>query len=284
MKTHKAGNPLRPIISQIPTPTYRLAKKLNQLLTPFVPAEFSLRSPTQFIDILENKSSNGLIASLDVESLFTNVPVDETIELIIQEVYHTEKTPLDIPENLLRQLLLLCTKEAPFRGPNGLLYKQIDGVAMGSPLGVLFANFYMGIIERRVLNDNTMRPHIYGRYIDDIFIDVSEEQHLHKLQDAFQQTSCLRFTMEMNNNGSLPFLDVIVSATEGNFITSVYTKKINIGTCLNAKSECPHRYMKSVIHAYVNRAFTHCSSWDLLHKELERITQLLVNNGQTNEQ
>ena len=99
VKTHKAGNPLRPIISQISTPTYKLAKKLNQLLTPFVPSEFSLRSPTQFIDILENKSSNCLIASLDMESLFTNVPVDETIELIMQKVYHTEKTPLDIPEN-----------------------------------------------------------------------------------------------------------------------------------------------------------------------------------------
>ncbi|XP_066988217.1 uncharacterized protein [Macrobrachium rosenbergii] len=111
VKTHKNGNPLRPIISQIPTPTYALAKKLNKLLTPYVPTEFSLRSSKEFIDLLQHKSSQGLIASLDVESLFTNVPVEETIDMIIDEVYHGEKTPLDVPENLLRQLLRLCTKE-----------------------------------------------------------------------------------------------------------------------------------------------------------------------------
>ena len=52
--------------------------------------------------------------------------------------------------------------------------------------------------------------------------------------------------------------------------------------CLNAKSECPSRYVYSVINSYINRAFSHCSTWTLLHSELERITQLLVNNGYRN--
>ena len=55
-----------------------------------------------------------------------------------------------------------------------------------------------------------------------------------------------------------------------------------MGTCLNAESECPIRYKRSVIDSYVNRAITHCSSWVLLHEELERITQVLINNGYTN--
>ena len=100
------------------------------------------------------------------------MPVEETIEMIIQEVYHSHKSPLDIPEDLLRQLLKLCTKEAIFRAPDGRLYQQIDGVAMGSPLGVLFANFYMGMVERRVFENRDLCPHIYGRYIDDIFVDM----------------------------------------------------------------------------------------------------------------
>ena len=109
---------MRPIISQIPTPTYHLAKRLNQLISPYVPNAFSVKSPTEFIDLLGSKPAQGHIASLDVASLFTNVPVDETIELIINEVYHSEKQPLDIPENLLQHLLCACTKEAPFRAPN----------------------------------------------------------------------------------------------------------------------------------------------------------------------
>ena len=44
VKTHKEGNPLRPIISQIPLPTYELAKNLNRILYPYVPTAFTLKS------------------------------------------------------------------------------------------------------------------------------------------------------------------------------------------------------------------------------------------------
>ena len=74
--------------------------------------------------------------------------------------------------------------EAPFTCPRGNMYRQIDGVAMGSPLGVLFANFYMGTIEEELME--TDRPSIYCRYVDDIFVrfrNVDELKHLqHRLQ------------------------------------------------------------------------------------------------------
>ncbi|XP_076053809.1 uncharacterized protein LOC143032740 isoform X2 [Oratosquilla oratoria] len=54
--------------------------------------------------------------------------------------------------------------EAPFYGPDGKMRIQVDGVAMGSPLGPLFANFYMGSIEEKVFNDHPdMQPCIYAR-------------------------------------------------------------------------------------------------------------------------
>ena len=93
VKTHKPGNPLRPIISQIPTPTYNLAKKLNSLLTPFIPSENSLSSAADFLDLLKVSDGRGTIASLDVESLFTNVPVDRTIDYILEEVYPEGQQP-----------------------------------------------------------------------------------------------------------------------------------------------------------------------------------------------
>ena len=55
VKTHKAGNPLRPIISQIPTPTYQLAKRLNSLITPYIPVRHTLRSSDEFIDVLRSQ-------------------------------------------------------------------------------------------------------------------------------------------------------------------------------------------------------------------------------------
>ena len=82
VKTHKNDNPLRPIISQIPMPTYNLAKSLNQIITPYIPSEYTLKSSSDFIDLLQFCNDDGTIGSLDVESLFTNVPIDETIDNI----------------------------------------------------------------------------------------------------------------------------------------------------------------------------------------------------------
>ncbi|XP_050706281.1 uncharacterized protein LOC126991631 [Eriocheir sinensis] len=125
VKTHKEGHPLRPIISQTPSVTYKLAKHLNELITPFTPASFSLKSTTEFLDLLKATRPSNIMASMDVESLFTNVPVDETIDLICQRIYHLEdEEPLSIPEASLRLLLQACTKEVPFYGPDGKVYVQ----------------------------------------------------------------------------------------------------------------------------------------------------------------
>ena len=93
-KTHKTGTPLRPIISQIPTPSYQLAKRLNDLITPYIPSSHTLKSSEEFIDIMNGSTPSGLIASLDVVSLFTNVPIEKTIEIICDFVYKGQEAPL----------------------------------------------------------------------------------------------------------------------------------------------------------------------------------------------
>ncbi|XP_076067643.1 uncharacterized protein LOC143040435 [Oratosquilla oratoria] len=87
VKTHKPGNPLLPIISQIPTPTYNLAKFLNQLLTPFIPTQHSYVSSKDFLDSINDAPARGIISSLDVEFLFTNVPIIRTINYICDTIY-----------------------------------------------------------------------------------------------------------------------------------------------------------------------------------------------------
>ena len=52
VKTHKANNPLRPIISQVTTPTYHTAKQLNNIITPYLPAKYQVNSTDNFISIL----------------------------------------------------------------------------------------------------------------------------------------------------------------------------------------------------------------------------------------
>ncbi|XP_076057337.1 uncharacterized protein LOC143034878 [Oratosquilla oratoria] len=219
VKSHKPGNPLRPVISQIPTPTYSLAKRLATLLTPYVPDRYSAASSSDFLELVKGLDSSKHIASLDVESLFTNVPINLTISFILDSDVSTPK--LKIPEPALKSLLEICAKEAPFRCPTGRMYVQRDGVAMGSPLGVLSANFFMDI----------QRPTTYCRYIDDTFICVKSESELQVLRQTFEEKSGLHFTMVKSADGALPFLDVLLNVEEDTISTSVYVKSTKSGHC-----------------------------------------------------
>ena len=281
-KTHKPGAPVRPIISQIPTPAYEVAKRLNSIISPYVPNVYSLKSSDEFVEILRVRQRQGTLASLDASSLFTNVPVDATIDVILCNVYEHDSIPAPrLPRAVLKRMLEICTKDTAFRCPRGHLYRQIDGVAMGSPLGVLFAETYMAHIESKALDSLNVKPHTYCRYIDDIFVDVQDEDQLHNVKAALEEQSVLRFTVEPSISHRIPFLDVQIDATDGPFITTVYRKPTDTCHCLRGDSECPDKYKESVIRAHINRAIKHCSSWPLLHQELQRIKQILVNNKYT---
>ena len=84
-KVHKSDVPLRPVISMIGTPQYKLAKFLDDLIKPHIPDTYLLKSTQEFTDRLkETPFNNGnSMVSFDAVSLFTNVSLAETIELII---------------------------------------------------------------------------------------------------------------------------------------------------------------------------------------------------------
>ena len=282
VKTHKPGNKLRPIISQVTTPTYTTAKKLDELIKPYIPAEYMLKSRDEFIDILQTTRPKGPPSSLDVESLFTNVPVHETIDIIIRNVYHHKSLPPpNISKDDLRELLLLCTTAVPFRNVDGKMFIQIDGMSMGSPLGPTFSNFYMANLENKVLSMPNMKPNIYCRYVDDIYTDADNELLL-KIKQSMEDNSVLKFTYEESQDGELPFLDILTIYTPESFSSKVYVKPTDNGICLNGKSECPDRYKKTVVLSFVKRAWTTCSSYEFFQSEITRVKQVLINNSYTN--
>ena len=82
------------------------------------------------------------MGSLDVDSLFTNVSLDETIDICINQLFENTDTVEGSTKSELKQLLGLPKKKSYFIF-NGLLYKQIDGVAMSSPLGPALANAFL---------------------------------------------------------------------------------------------------------------------------------------------
>ena len=94
-KTHKSitDPALRLIISHIGSPAYDVPKSLNFILKKYIPAKYSINSTDEFIQIIKSSPSTGLMTSLDVTSLFTNVPVNATIDIILNEAYNNIEIP-----------------------------------------------------------------------------------------------------------------------------------------------------------------------------------------------
>ena len=284
VKTHKEGAALRPIISQVTTPTYHTAKEIDTLIKRYLPQGKMLKSTTEFVEMLGGHQYSGNLYSLDVESLFTNVPVQRTINIILEKVYNhpTIKAP-SIPKEILRELLVICTTEVPFRDAEGKMYIQVDGVSMGSPLGPTFANFFMAEVENRTLAGipSASKPSFYGRYIDDIFT-ICEESVLLLMKDEMTLISGMNFTIERSVENTLPFLNVLVEKRNNVFKTTVYRKPTDNGKCLNAISECPDRYKQSVIKGFFIRAKNLSTDREDMLVEIGRSKQILINNGYSN--
>ena len=88
--------------------------------------------------------------SFDVKSFFTSIPLDKTNERTLQCICDHNKVTKQIPKKVMKELLLLCTKEVHFTYRNGI-YQQNDGVAMESPLGPVLAGIFMVELETSVI-------------------------------------------------------------------------------------------------------------------------------------
>lgn len=246
-----------------------------------MPQRFVVRSTYDFITLLNGSGATGKLASLDVESLFTNVPVHETIDIIINNVYNHPTLPAPkIPSETLRELLVVCTTKTPFQHINGDLYVQSEGVSMGSCLGPTFADYYMCHVENMVFDEfPALKPTLYARYVDDCFLLVQDYELLQRIKNKFEQVSVLKFTYEIEESCKLPFLDVLVSRHNELFRTCVYTKDTNYGDCINYRSLCPENYKIGVIKTLLHRGYAVSSDWSTFHTEIQRIKQLLTNNN-----
>ena len=182
-ETRNGIPPFHPILSAIGTPTYNLATFLLKFLKFSTANEFTVIDSFHFAEEISRQDSNLHMASLDVDSLFTNIPFEETIDICVDNLYSDNENPLNIPKHNFCNLLNIATKETFFMF-NNKYYKQVDVVAMGSPLGPALANIFMCRFESKWLRDcrNYFIPVFYRSYIDDIFVLFPSPDHADKFR------------------------------------------------------------------------------------------------------
>ena len=107
---------LRPIISIIRTDTYELAKYLDQILKPRGQSQYTIKSSKWFIKTLKKQKipPGYQMVSFDVVSLFTNVHLEVTINIIIKIIYNKNEINTNITTQEMKNLLYLSTKNVHF--------------------------------------------------------------------------------------------------------------------------------------------------------------------------
>ena len=284
-KMHKdrgpnSAPPFRPIVSSIGTYNYNLAKYLCNLLSPHIPTEHCATDTFTFVQDIQSLSMFGkFMVSFDVESLFTNIPLGECIDLAVN--YISEGNPdLKLSKSELRSLFTVATAQTHFLF-NGSFYDQIDGVAMGSPLAPVLANLFMGHHEKLWLeNFQGSKILFYRRYVDDTFCLFHSEHDATIFFDYINSRHPnIRFTMEKEAHHKLPFLDVLVNNNDPNsLLTSVYRKKTFTGLLTNYFSFTSYSYKVGLIRTLVDRAYKINNTWPGLHEDITKLMDILKKN------
>ena len=166
-------------------------------------------------------SDSAFMCSFDVVSLFTNEPIDETYRSVLTPCITPTSSHqvYSISEAVLKKLLLKATRGVEF-SYNEKMYRQKDEVAMGSPLGPVLASIFLGFCECRIPDD--LWPRLYRRFVDNTFALLdSRDGALAFFKCLNELHPSLQFTMESEEDGQLPFMDVRVSKEENVFTPAV---------------------------------------------------------------
>ena len=239
----------RPILSAINTLGYNIATFLIPILEPPTHNEFAIKNSFSFAKEITAYDSSFYMASLDVESLFTNIPLNETINNCVSDLHNKNLYNGKLSKRDLFKLVETAASESSFIF-DYILYRQIDGMAMGSTLGPILANVFLCHYEKEWLDNCPIhfKPIIYKIYVDDIFVLFSSKEHLQPFVDYMnKQHKCLKFTSEAENDNSFSFLDIKITRHNQQFKTCVYRKPTLSGVFTHYESYLDQTYKKLLI-------------------------------------
>ena len=265
----------------IGTPTYKLAKFLVPLIAPVTKNDYTVVDSFAFAKEVVEYDSNLFMSSLDVTSLFTNIPLVETTDIICNQLFKDQEFVSGMDKSVFRELLTLAMEETCFVF-DGKLFKQCDGVSMGSPLGPTYADGFLSYHEKKWIDEcpDDIKPLKYRRYVDDIFVLCRDRDHHRKFLEYMNtKHDSITFTEELENNNKLPFLDVLVTRTDDGFVTDLYRKNTFSGVFTNFFSFLPIQFKASLVSTLLFRCQQLTSSSQKFHEEVMRLRSILAKNS-----
>ena len=276
-KLHKTPHGIRPIVSGCSGPTEHISAYIDSIIKPLVPHVPSyIKDSSHMVAILEETRipKEALLVTIDVSSLYTNIPQDEGTSACLEAVEASQTT--DLPTNILQALFNVVLKCNIFRFENSI-YAQTQGTAMGTKMAPSYANLFMDRFERSFLANEPIQPLLWKRYIDDILcIWPGTREELDSFLDRLNNAHpTLRFTWSISDS-RVEFLDLnIFKGPRFNNTNcldlSTHFKKTNTFQYLHYSSSHPRSIFRGLVKGEAIRFLrsnTHAPTFTATKKSL----------------
>ena len=177
--------------------------------------------------------------------------------------------------NHVRDLLLTCLKTTYFLY-DGVIYSQVEGAAMGSPVSPIVANLFMEWFEENAINTFMYEISLWKRYVDDTIVALDDSllkdftNHINAIHPS------IKFTREEEENNTIPMLDAKTTRdTAGRLSFTVYRKPTHTDQYLQFASNQPLNHKLGVIRTLRHRCDVICSTEEAKLQELEHLKKVL---------
>jgi hypothetical protein len=214
--------------------------------------------------------------SFDAVSLFTNIPLS-LVTASIELHWPLIEQNTSIPKNEFITLINLLYNNCYFSFNNNY-YHQIYGSPMGSPLSPIVAQIVLDDLLDDVLKSLDKKPVFIEKYVDDLIL-LLDKNYINSTLDAFNNYyPSLQFTMEIENNNSIPFLDIKIIRSYNKLIFDWYTKPTFSGRFLNWFSNHNQKQKINSLRGMRDRVSKICDP-SLKSKNLNKLKDIFLNNG-----
>ena len=261
---NKLPPPGRPIVSANECPSERISQFVDNFIQPIVSTLPSyLRDSSHLLNIIRHLQipSGAILATLDVTSLYTNIPNDEGITAVSRYLFRHRDASLNPTNHSICKLLELVLKTNNFEFDNKD-FLQVGGTAMGTKLAPSFANLFMGYFEDKFVSPYPKQPFLWKRFIDDIFIiwTYGPEELTRFVSHLNSVHETIKFTCE-HSITSIDFLDITIQTTAHKCLeTTLFCKPTDTHNYLLYSSEHPRHLLNGIPYSQLLRVRRICSN------------------------
>ena len=224
----------------------------------------------------ETLPENAKPVSIDIKSMYSNIPIEEGLEAFKEELDKREDKA--IPTEFILKLLKLVLESNIFEFDREF-FIQLLGTAMGTRVAPTYANLFMAKLEKFMLENCPVNLSqfikCWKRFIDDIFIiftgSYEELEDFHSYLNSVHPTMKFDEYQHNRENNSCNFLDLNITIENGRINTDLYRKETDKPSALLPSSSHPGHITANIVYSMGFRLMRICSSEEVFNKRMEEL-------------